>query len=227
MKSRAVRKKPKGSPADETSAALGLRAHSGWAALVVVAGSGRSPRVIDRRIIKLADPLIPGSKQPYHTAAGWPLSKAEEFIGRCTSATMRMAQDAVEVVVRELGRKGSRLVGCGVLAASGRRLPPLAQTLASHALIHTAEGELFRNALVEAAESCRLPVARVPERELFPRAVRDLRLPLPKLQIQVSDMGRPLGPPWTQDQKLAALLAWMLLATGTSRLRGPSSHKKQ
>src|SRR5712692_8847232 len=62
-----------------TRAALGLRAHSGWAALVVVAGSLRStavlsvpsvpsaPCVINRRRIELAAPGIP--KQPYHAAA--------------------------------------------------------------------------------------------------------------------------------------------------------------
>jgi len=223
MKSKATRKGLRNGSADRTSAALGLRAHSGWAALVAVGGSGRSPGVIDRRIIKLADPLIPGSKQPYHAAEGWPLPKAEEFIGRCTSRTTSMARDAVQNVVEDLSRKGHRLVGCGVLSASGRRLPDLASTLASHALIHTAEGELFRNALIEAAESCRLRVARIPERELFPRAVQDLRVPMQKLQKQLSELGRSLGPPWTQDQKLAALVAWMLLVTKTPRTDRRSS----
>jgi hypothetical protein len=56
------------------SAALGLRAHTGWAALVVVAGSKRSPAVIQRKRIELADRDVPGSMQPYHHAqgmAGW------------------------------------------------------------------------------------------------------------------------------------------------------------
>ena len=41
-----------------THAALGLRAHSGWAALVAVAGTRGAPAVIDRRRIELADPTI-------------------------------------------------------------------------------------------------------------------------------------------------------------------------
>lgn len=35
-------------------AALGLRAHSGWAALVAVGGTARAPHVIGRRRIDMA-----------------------------------------------------------------------------------------------------------------------------------------------------------------------------
>src|SRR5882762_6158032 len=35
-------------------AALGLRAHSGWAALIAVGGSAASPEVLDRRRIEMA-----------------------------------------------------------------------------------------------------------------------------------------------------------------------------
>lgn len=36
-------------------AALGLRAHSGWAALVAAGGYGEAPIVMDRRRISLAE----------------------------------------------------------------------------------------------------------------------------------------------------------------------------
>ena len=45
--------------------ALGFRAHSGWAALVAVAGTIDALRVLERRRIVIADPEMPGSKQPY------------------------------------------------------------------------------------------------------------------------------------------------------------------
>ena len=32
-----------------------------------------------------------------------------------------------------------------------------------------------------------------------------------RLQRRVQEMGRAIGPPWTQDQKLAALAAWIAL----------------
>jgi hypothetical protein len=61
-------------------AALGLRAHSGWAALVAVGGGPASPEVLDRRRIEMADD--PEAKQPYHAAEGLPLAKARALLER-------------------------------------------------------------------------------------------------------------------------------------------------
>src|SRR5437879_9404520 len=63
-----------------THAALGFRAHSGWAALVVVAAPSRSPAVIVRRRIELVDLGIP--RQPYHAAQKLDLKEAEEVVRR-------------------------------------------------------------------------------------------------------------------------------------------------
>ena len=49
--------------------APGFRAHSGWAAMVAVAGTILAPLVIERRRVVIADPSMAGSKQPYHAAA--------------------------------------------------------------------------------------------------------------------------------------------------------------
>ncbi len=205
-----------------TQAALGFRAHSGWAALVVIAGPPHEPTVMDRRRIEIADPEIPGSKQPYHAAEGLPLAKAKAYLGRCTHETKLLARRAVSAVVADLREKGHDVVGCGILAASGRPLTTLAATLASHALIHTAEGELFRNALIEAGEHCNLAITKVSERELYARGVADLGIPVEELRSRVAELGRPLGPPWTQDEKHAALIGWMVLAAAARSSARPS-----
>ncbi len=209
-----------------TQAALGFRAHSGWAALVVVAGPPHVPAVIDRRRIEIADPEIPGSKQPFHAAEGWPLTKAEEYLRQCILKSKLLARRAVSAVVAGLREQGHDVVGCGILAASGRPLTTLAATLASHALIHTAEGELFRNALIEAGEHCALAVTKVSERELYARGVADLGLPVQELRSRITDLGRPLGPPWSQDEKHAALIGWMVLAAAAGRSPRPSRRTK-
>ncbi len=198
-------------------AALGLRAHSGWAALVVVGGPPHSPEVMHRRRIELADPGIPGSKQPYHAAEGLPLEKAEELVRRCADAARLLARRALRAVIDELRESGQEVVGCGLLLASGRPATTLAATLASHALIHTAEGELFRNALTHASEQCGLPVTAVKERELFAHGAAQLGVRIDNLQRQLNELGRPIGPPWRQDQKLAALVGWLALAVGSRR----------
>lgn len=196
-------------------AALGLRAHSGWAALVAVAGAARKPAVVERRRLQTADPAIPGSKQPYHAAEGWELTKATKYLQRCTARSRLLARQALRSVINALKKRGYEVVGCGVLLGSGRSLPELAGILASHPLIHTAEGQMFRDVLVHAGRRCRLPVTGIKERELFAQAASRLRLPVRTLQRRIAEMGQDLGPPWTQDQKLAALVGWLALAKKT------------
>ena len=57
--------------------AAGFKAHSGWAALVVIGVSGEDLQVVDRRRIELVDPGdIDWAKQPYHAAEDLPPAKA-------------------------------------------------------------------------------------------------------------------------------------------------------
>ncbi len=198
-------------------AALGFRAHSGWAVLVAVAGPLRSPVVIDRQRIELVDPRVPGSKQPYHAAQRLDLKEAEKLIKRSRDGAKLLARQAVRAVITDLQAKGHDVVGGGIVLASGQPIPALAETLASHARIHTAEGELFRSALIRASEQCHLPVAGVRERELFARGATELRIPAGELRRRVAEMGRSLGPPWRQDEKHATLVAWLALKAASRR----------
>jgi hypothetical protein len=195
-----------------TKAAIGFRVHSGWSAQVVMAAGPRWPVVIDRRRIELADAAIPGSMQPYHAAEPMKLKDAEAHIQRSIDQARLLAQRALHAAIDEVRKSGHEVAGCGILLASGRPAPTLASILASHALIHTAEGELFRDALKYASERCKLPVTEVKERDLFERAAAALRIPCGELQRRVAEMGRAIGPPWRQDQKLAALVGWLALA---------------
>ena len=88
-------------------------------------------------------------------------------------------------------------------------MPRLESILASHALIHTADGEHFRDALAFAGKQHRVPVARIREKDLVAQAATCLGHSAPALQATVTAWGKPLGPPWTQDQKLSALAAWL------------------
>lgn len=193
----------------KSRAALGFRVHSGWAALVVVAGLARSPEVIERHRIELTKPGIP--RQPYHAAEGMELKAAEKFLRRCTNAARLLARQAVRAAIANLRKKGYAVVGSAILLASGRPLPALAATLASHALIHTAEGELFREALIHASEQCHLSITRLREREVYVRGATELAIPVHKLRGRLNELGQPLGPPWRQDEKLAALAGWLVL----------------
>jgi hypothetical protein len=194
------------------AAALGFRAHSGWTVMVAVAGSLRKPVVLERCRIQTADTAIPGSRQPYHAAERLDVPQAETLIRLCRDSSTLLATGSVSAMVDRLAQQGHMVVGAGILFASGRPLPDLAATLQSHALIHTAEGEFFREALVRASEHCSLPVTRVKEREVYERGAALFRLPSADLRQKIGELGRSLGPPWRQDEKLASLAAWIALA---------------
>ena len=196
------------------SAALGFRAHSGWTAAVAVGGSPARPVVLDRRRIETCDAAIHGSRQPFHAAEQLSFEKAEALIRQCRESSTLLATRAVTAMVAQLTQNGHAVVGAGILFASGRPLPPLAAILRSHALIHTAEGEFFREVLVHASEHCSLPVTKIKEREIRERGAILLRLPPADLQQLIDGLGKSLGPPWRQDEKLASMAAWIALAEG-------------
>jgi hypothetical protein len=51
----------------------------------------------------------------------------------------------------------------------------------------------------------------VKERELLARAAADLGLSAARIEDRVAGMGKGIGPPWRQDQKFAAVAAWLAL----------------
>ncbi|MGA9568823.1 MAG: hypothetical protein WBS17_01955 [Candidatus Acidiferrales bacterium] len=201
------------------SAALGFRTHSGWTALVAVSLSRGAPRVLARQRIHLVETFTYRFRQPYHTAKRMPLDEARTFITEVRTQARSLAHRAIRKLQENLQTQGYRLTRCGLVLASGRPLPDLPDILASHALIHTADGELFREALLHACARCGLVSKTHKGRELLNEASRVLRLTPSALTRRIANLGRPLGAPWSQDEKLASLIAWLALASKPSHLR--------
>ena len=193
-------------------AALGFAPHSGWAAVVVLAGPRTDPRVLARSRVELADRSTPESKQPYHAVEALAVDDAARRLAGYMAMAERMAHSAIRALVQDLARGGHRADSVGILESAGRKGGSLAAILASHALIHTADGDHFRQALAVAAERNGLAVSRVRSRDLEAQAEKRLGRSAAHLQKAVKDLGRQVGSPWGADQKMAALLAWLLLA---------------
>ena len=196
----------------KSTAAIGCRAHSGWAAAIAISGPLDKPQVLLRRRVELCDPSDPHAKQPYHAAEPLEFTQAEELVKRCIASSQILASRAMQSIITHLEKDGHRISGAGVVCASGRSLPDLKAILSSHALIHAAEGEMFREVLVHASQECGLPVSKIKERDLLTEAVSSTSLSEVKLMQHVLTLGKQLGPPWTQDEKFATLAAWVALA---------------
>jgi hypothetical protein len=193
-------------------AALGLRVHSGWAAAVLVAGTPARPEILDRRRIDIADPDIEGSLQPYHHAEEMPVAEARKYLERCERASARRASEAIGRLV-ETARSGDHaLAGAALLLASGRPLPALESILASHALIHTADGEHFREAIRRGCREAGLELLPIREREAPSAAAERFKTTEAEVTRQVTEAGKAVGAPWRADEKLAALAGWLALS---------------
>jgi hypothetical protein len=203
-------------------AALGFRVHSGWAVLVVLRGPVEAPTILDRRRIEIADVETAGSKQPYHAAQQLNLREAANLIAACVGASVRLAEKAVKAALEDATRNSFRVSACGVLIGSGKPLPTLEKILPSHPLLHTAEGELFRNAIMTACGNYGLSVTSVKEKEALIRSSSGLGISDEGIQQHLARMGKTVGPPWRQDEKSATLAAWLALAAdaqGSSKRR--------
>lgn len=190
--------------------ALGVRTHSGWAAVVAVAAGNDDISVLDRARLELVVPGPDAVRQPYHEAEARPLPRAREIVERAAELASRLATDGLRAAADRLSGQG-RVQSCGLLLSSGRALPELPAILASHALIHSAEGELFREAIRKAARASGLVLAEAPEKEIWARAASVAGTTAGALQKRVAALGKSLGPPWTQDEKLATAAALLAL----------------
>lgn len=106
--------------------------------------------------------------------------------------------------MRALWSELSPVAGVGVVIGDHPVPDSLATILASHALMHAAEGQLYRDALLEAAAACGLPARGVARR-------RAVALLTGELADAVALLGTRAGHPWRKQHKLAAVAA---LTTG-------------
>ena len=196
-------------PLRHMRAGIGISDHSGWAVLIAVGGDQAAPRLLMRRRLQLIDGQLP--RQVYHAVAeqGRPRSLIPEVLASAaTESTRELAQATAEL--REAGYVVTRIAVAGKPGPA----PSLERILASHALLHGAEGHLYRDALAEAAADFGLAVTRFIAKELAFVAAGAIGLTSEAINDHIAVIGKAAGPPWTQDQKRAAMAAWMALAAG-------------
>jgi len=187
--------------------ALGFKAHSGWAALVVIGDSAKELQVLDRRRLELVDSNSSWAKQPYHAAEGLDPHEAQKLVKRGTEAAYRNAQREMLATIKSLRKNEHEILACAVLVPSLMPEWSVAEILAVHFRMHKAEGVLFPDALASAAEKCGLNLIRIPEKQLSEEAEKLLAAPLTDLMKQVMKLGKTVGAPWGKDQKSATLAA--------------------
>ncbi len=189
--------------------ALGMKSHIGWTAVVALAGPAASAEVVAKRRIDMATTFDEGAV--YHKGQELPFDRAEALIRSSEEKFERTAREALSTLVAELQAAGCEVVASGLVSGDGKALPPLASILRSHALVHAAEGELYRRVLIRACEACGIRALAIPAKEIELRAAGALGIAPARLAARLAELGKRSGRPWARDQKESALAGWIAL----------------
>ncbi|MCM3877026.1 MAG: hypothetical protein NEA02_11480 [Thermoanaerobaculia bacterium] len=189
---------------------FGMKAHSGWAALVVLGKCDGDVAVVDRRRIELVDEAW--AKAPYHAAENLKPEAARDLVKRGVEAAHRIAVREMRAAVNRERERDNEVAACAVLVVDPMPDWSVEDILAVHFRMHKAEGVLFREALVGATKACGLRLVAIPEKLLTKQAERALGTPASGLVKKTATLGKSVGPPWGKDQKDAALAALVALS---------------
>jgi len=177
--------------------ALGLSVHTGWAAGVLLSDDDR---VLARFHIDMGKADHGGDVHAYHAAV-----EAKDpvvTIERVRTWALAGARTAFHAMASE-----HTIGACVIIAGNVPPPPSLEKILASHAALHTAEGELFRDVLATVAAEHRIAVQRIAAKKLKSDALSALDDP----DAWAKALGRGLGPPWSKDHRDAAIAAKLAL----------------
>jgi hypothetical protein len=193
---------------DPNSVAIGLRAKTGRAIVVVVGGTRDAPAILYKSEIKLFDPRIPATFQPYHEVMDLPWDESERAVQKFVRAIRKVTTKAVAQLVSQQSAKGVNVRAVATVGAKDRDLTRIGN---SHIRAHAAEGVLFRRVLDEAAVANGLPVQVFAEREFEQTIKQRLGSKSTSVRKRLDEAARALRPPWRADEKLAAMAAWLVL----------------
>ena len=194
-------------------AVIGFRVKSGWATAVLLTGPIDSPVVLDAGIVDLSDPKVPDSKQPYHDGM-YVARKEGPQLERLLTSVAAYSQRSLATLLSKYVAAGYRLSEAGLVVGSDR---DPAVIMNPHIRVHAAEGRLFRTVIEQALTHSGIPNSIFVERMLLAHAARVLRRSPAHLKEVVARLRPAAAERWRAEEKVAALAAWLLLASPARR----------
>ena len=187
-------------------AVIGASDHSGWAVLVTVTADGT---LLDRRRIELVASDLP--KLPHHyEAQKLPLEDALDLIERVRVSAERHAKLALHALAIAVP---SRILGITIRECP--RLPPtVAERIKDYRAQCVADTVMYRQALAGAAEARGWAVRWYNAKKVL-GAARDA-LHVADLDAHFINLRKSIGPPWTNDHKVAMAAAIVAASDGRS-----------
>lgn len=174
-------------------AIIGVSDHGGWAVLVTSDANGN---LLDRRRVELVDESFP--KIPHHSEAQrLPIDEAVKLVERVQASAERHAKLVLEAATME--------ISASILGIALRQCPELPPTIAeritNYRASNVADWVMYRKALAAAAEARGWPVHWFDSKKV--EALASKALGVENLDAHFAQLRRSLGPPLTQDHKMA------------------------
>jgi hypothetical protein len=189
-----------------SKAIIGVSDHGGWAILVTSNAHGT---LLDRRRVELVDASLP--KIPHHSEAQrLPIDEAIKLVERVQASAERHAKLVLEAAATE--------ISASILGIALRQCPDLPPTIAeritNYRASNVADWIMYRKAFAAAADARGWPVHWFDPKKvetLASKALASKALGVKNLDAHFAQLRRSLGPPWTQDHKMAMAAAIAIL----------------
>jgi len=192
------------------TAALGFRVKSGWAAVVLLTGTVRSPQFSDIGRIELCDPRRPETRQPYHAAMG-ELETDSTKLDQRERAVRNVSRQALAKLLKDYRQKRFRINRAALVVGS---LIDPARIANPHIRAHALEGRLFRSVIEQVLHDHEIRTELLLERDTYASVGARLTQSSDDLERAIRGFGLSAaakGGPWRAAQKLAALAALFVL----------------
>lgn len=179
---------------EEDRAIIGISDHGGWAVLVTVTADGT---LLDRRRVELVSEDLP--KIPHHSECqSLPLDEAVALVERVRLSAERHARVAFNGVTTAVPEE--RILGVAL-----RHCPELPETVAErisdYRAQNVADWVMYRQAFAAAAEARGWAVHWYDAKNALAAASEALHVK--NLDAFFLELRKTIGPPWSQDHKLA------------------------
>jgi hypothetical protein len=183
------------------AAILGISDHYGWAVFVTATRDGT---LLDRRRCELVDAGL--IKHPYHhEGQTLPLEEALQLVEQVRVSAERHAALALDTI--------AHAVSLPIVGIALRACPPLPPTVAERIRDYraqcVADSVMYRQELASAAEARGWGVHWYEAKKVVAAAAQHVS----DLESHFRALRKSLGPPWTQDHKVA-LAAAIVAARG-------------
>src|SRR5690348_13789615 len=102
--------------------AIGLRAKTARAIAVVLGGPPQSPAILLKTEIRLVDPRIDATAQPYHEVMDLPWEESQRAVRKYAALIERVATRALAKLVEQQRTNQRKVAGVSIIGAPDREL---------------------------------------------------------------------------------------------------------